>query len=204
MTVKNHIDLYGWEFAKTADTSTPWHAMTVDIGFIDPKGNPDETEFTIMAYDTWELSQCFRHFCKENRFKTNSVKYITVVACHETLAGDYENNEIFAYNGYHFRGVRTLTNREKKMPLDQFCKYLYTEKQLLMTNYPAGFLGPNQTPYDSKEFYTASGNSEMDIFRCIETELLYIPGEHELFGWIEAGDTYYHKGRGYRYHTERR
>ena len=35
--------------------------------------------------------------------------------------------------------------------------------------------------YSHEEFYKAMKHSEMDIFKCIETDKLYIPGENELF-----------------------
>ena len=35
--------------------------------------------------------------------------------------------------------------------------------------------------YSWKEFYEASGDSQLDLFRCIENGKLYVPCEHELF-----------------------
>ena len=36
-------------------------------------------------------------------------------------------------------------------------------------------------PYSYENFYEASGDSEADIFMCIENNKIYIPGENELF-----------------------
>ena len=35
--------------------------------------------------------------------------------------------------------------------------------------------------YNWKEFYEASGDSQLDLFRCVENGKLYVPCEHELF-----------------------
>lgn len=57
--------------------------QVVDIGFINSDGNEDETEFNVSSIGTKagvnELSQLFAHFCKENKFKTNTVISVIVV-----------------------------------------------------------------------------------------------------------------------------
>lgn len=35
--------------------------------------------------------------------------------------------------------------------------------------------------YSREEFYKAMNHSEMDIFKCVETDNLHVPGENELF-----------------------
>ena len=39
--------------------------------------------------------------------------------------------------------------------------------------------------YSLAKFYEASGNSDCDMFRCIENGKLYVPGENELFHYNE-------------------
>lgn len=57
--------------------------QTVDVSFINSDGNEDETEFDVSFMGTKagedELSQLFADFCKENKFKTNTVLSVTVV-----------------------------------------------------------------------------------------------------------------------------
>ncbi|MEO3161181.1 hypothetical protein ABHC52_14565, partial [Ruminococcus bicirculans (ex Wegman et al. 2014)] len=38
--------------------------------------------------------------------------------------------------------------------------------------------------YSHKSFYAASNNSTSDLFRCVENNKVYIPGENELFEFI--------------------
>lgn len=48
-------------------------AMTVQIGFSTEENESDEVEFCISAWDTKELADLFKEFCKENGFKLKDV-----------------------------------------------------------------------------------------------------------------------------------
>ena len=90
----------------------------------------------------------------------------------------------FEYGGFHFLPVRKLNKNENSD--------IRTLTRSIATDVNLGFfrqddiLGRNQKyPYSYEEFYEASGNSEADIFKCIENNKLYIPGENELFLYVE-------------------
>lgn len=84
MTIKQYFANGGkWEVE--CDTSKPYRAMSVNIGFLHAKGKEDEVQFDIQAYDVDELSRLFNEFCKENNFPTNTVMYVTVVQIAETM-----------------------------------------------------------------------------------------------------------------------
>jgi hypothetical protein len=42
-----------------------------------------------------------------------------------------------------------------------------------------------KTEYSHSKFYVAFGNSEADVFKCLENGELYIPAENELFRYNE-------------------
>lgn len=86
-----------------------------------------------------------------------------------------DRNE-FEYQGYHFIPVKRL---QSDTEIDS---HIFTEKMLGMNNYHFDY---SRIKWDYDEFYRASGSSEYDVFQCIENGILYIPGEHELFGWSE-------------------
>lgn len=50
---------------------------TYQIGFVNDKGNDDETEYS--AYSLKELSELFSEFCRENGFNEDTVTYIRSV-----------------------------------------------------------------------------------------------------------------------------
>ena len=102
----------------------------------------------------------------------------------ESLNECYETNlprNSFEYGGYHFVPVRKLNDSEKNSDLHTFMKTVKTDISL-------GFFSRNDIPgtkqkypYSYEKYYEASGNSKMDIFKCVENNKLYIPGENELF-----------------------
>lgn len=82
MTVRQYIRKYGWQIECEPNAC---RAMSVDIGFMDPDGRDDETQFDIAAYDERELSGLFDGFCKENHFRRNTVIGITIVQTADTM-----------------------------------------------------------------------------------------------------------------------
>lgn len=69
VTVKSVFDQFGWTL-DCCDEVEGDCAANVDIGFYDPSGNVDETQFSIEKPFTdegvQELSDLFKDFCKEN------------------------------------------------------------------------------------------------------------------------------------------
>ena len=83
MTIKQFFKNGGkWEIQ--CDTSIPYRAMTVNVGFIN-NGNDDEVQFDIQAYNVEEINNLFNDFCKENSFCVSAVTYIRIVETAETI-----------------------------------------------------------------------------------------------------------------------
>ena len=63
--------------------------QSVDIVFTNSDGIEDETEFDVYAVDTkageCELSELFEGFCKEHRFKFDTVYAVIVVKSADTI-----------------------------------------------------------------------------------------------------------------------
>ena len=119
-------------------------------------------------------SNCYIHIEQDG-----SVVNIDNESLDECYEIDLPSNS-FEYGGYHFVSVRKLNELEKSN-LSTLMKYISTDKDL-------GFFsrgdipGTKQKyPYSYENFYEASKNSKMDVFKCLENNKLYIPGENELF-----------------------
>ena len=82
MTIKQHINEYGWQM--DCD-SKPCRAMNVNVDFFDNEERIDETQFSINAYDVNELDGLFTEFCKENGFKRDTVSNIIIVEMADTI-----------------------------------------------------------------------------------------------------------------------
>lgn len=67
------------------DMSTPYRAMTVQIGFSHKETKFDETEFSIEAWNTRELTDLFDAFCKENKFEDVLVFGLYIVRVAATM-----------------------------------------------------------------------------------------------------------------------
>ena len=67
------------------DMSTPYRAMTVQIGFSHKETKFDETEFSIEAWNVQELAKLFDVFCNENKFKDVHVFGLYIVRVAETM-----------------------------------------------------------------------------------------------------------------------
>ena len=84
---------------------------------------------------------------------------------------------MFEYNGYHFEPVRKLKESEKK-DICTFSKHIRSDRELGICDYNVDWKKHN---YSWKDFYSASNDSQLDIFLCVENGKLYVPCEHELF-----------------------
>lgn len=87
----------------------------------------------------------------------------------------------FKYKGFTFHPERNFTKDENK-DLRTITKHIKSDKNLGICNYDVDW---KKHSYNYKEFYNAMKNSEFDLFRCVDNGKLYVPGEHELFEFIE-------------------
>ena len=111
----------------------------------------------------------------------------------ENEAGNLRDKEIFEFGGYHFKPVRQFRDGEIDKPLANDSRPWKKDAAYAFRNMASDFsLGISS--YDRKKtdaaysidaFYTASGDSTADIFKCIENGRLYVPGENELFHYKE-------------------
>ena len=84
-------------------------------------------------------------------------------------------NDSFEYNGYHFVPTGKINSKQILQKADE---RLIFNNDLGMSVYDNTKL---QYSYD--EFYYASGDSDADVFRCVENGMLYIPGSDEFFSY---------------------
>ena len=90
------------------------------------------------------------------------------------------NDMTFEYGGYHFTPHRKFRGKtegdfvsvNQKMRTD-------TELGLFSDRTRSGY----RADYSYDDFYAASTDKDCDIFRCVETSRLYVPGANELFGF---------------------
>lgn len=88
----------------------------------------------------------------------------------------------FAYQGYHFTPHRRFKKWEKEISLRDLSRYLSSDRELGMSNYDDE---RSKVDYGIQDFYKASTDKNCDIFRCVETGKLYIPGDNELYIYTE-------------------
>lgn len=98
---------------------------------------------------------------------------------------------MFEYNGYNFEPERKMQDSEKK-DICTFSKHIKTDRELGMCDYDVEWKKHN---YSWKDFYEASGDSQLDLFRCVENGKLYVPCEHELFEFNQQIETQFNLGK---------
>jgi hypothetical protein len=104
-----------------------------------------------------------------------------------------QDKEIFEFGGYHFKPVRQFMDNEINKQLHTDSRPWKEDAHYAMRNMASDFsLGissydrkKTEAAYSVDAFYAASGDSTADIFRCIENDKLYVPGENELFRYNE-------------------
>ncbi|MEE1351757.1 MAG: hypothetical protein UHM23_06875 [Clostridia bacterium] len=79
--------------------------------------------------------------------------------------------DAFEYEGKHFIGVGYVSDKDNAL------NKVYSDTELNLTAY-------NNGTYNYNAFYRAANNSPYDIFKCLENNKNYIPGENELFGYL--------------------
>ena len=98
---------------------------------------------------------------------------------------------VFEYGGYHFKPYRRYGKGEIKRRLEGDSRKLRMVTDYVLRNIRSDFaLGISsydwgKTDYSHEKFYAASGNSNVDIFQCVENGNLYVPHEKELFQYKE-------------------
>jgi hypothetical protein len=94
--------------------------------------------------------------------------------------------DVFEYGGHHWRPHRKFEKRDGDF--NKQMDHASSDRSLGIATYDWG-----KTEYSHASFYAASGESEADIFRCVENGKLYIPCENELFQYKEPPQ----KGKNY-------
>lgn len=124
-------------------------------------------------------SNCYIHIEQDG-----SVVNIDNESLDECYLTDLPDNS-FEYGGYHFVPERRFDKTERNN--------IRTITRNLATDVNLGFFRNNDIfgreqkfPYSYEEFYNASNDKNYDIFRCIENNKLYTPGENELFEYLEV------------------
>lgn len=141
----------------------------------------EEQENTLPKRAVWKDKKVigYIHLTDEQSEELNSLKDIGIYIGFDKVTNPQAYINEFEYNGYHFAPVKKLDEKENFRSISS---KIYSERTLAMANYDFKWV---KVPWDYKAFYEASTDKEADIFRCSETNLLYLPGENELFGWKE-------------------
>ena len=109
------------------------------------------------------------------------------------LEESFKEPGVFEYGGYHFKPYRKFQKSEVERRLEGDSRPWKTDAAYAMRNMSTDFiLGLSKydwkkegTNYSHEGFYSASGDSDADIFKCIENGRLYVPHENELFQYSE-------------------
>ncbi len=113
-------------------------------------------------------------------FRNESVDYVRSIYKEEEPK--QEIGGIFEYQGYHFKAIGTLP-KEITFKEASFSTSSHADPYL------SDFADADMT-YSHRDFYEASDVKDADIFQCIETGTVMIPGEHELFEYIGEYEPY--------------
>ena len=96
-------------------------------------------------------------------------------------------SEVFKYGGYHFIPYRQFRKGEIDRPAPNDSRPWKNDMQYAMRNMRSDGLNlTSKNGYNYDGFYAASTDKGCDIFRCVETGRLYVPGANELFGFKET------------------
>ena len=91
----------------------------------------------------------------------------------------------FIYEGFHFEPVGVLG---ENFDANATVRNTISHNELGMSVYAHA-----ERPYTHAAFYAAAGNIKADVFRCLETGKLYLPGTNELFEYTGAFEPYQEK-----------
>jgi hypothetical protein len=85
---------------------------------------------------------------------------------------------VFAFGDYHFKPQRKFEKRDGDF--NKQMNNVASDRSMGIATYDWG-----RTEYSHEKFYAASGDSEADIFKCVENGKLYVPCANELFRYNE-------------------
>jgi hypothetical protein len=88
---------------------------------------------------------------------------------------------IFEYGGFHFKPERKFEKRDG----NYFQQDRNSEYDHSIGISSDGYAATNSCDYSREQFYTASGSSDVDIFRCLEDNKLYIPRDKVLLRYYD-------------------
>ena len=88
-----------------------------------------------------------------------------------------EKEKVFEYLGLHFQPIKKFRKNQS----------FYSISRRFRRDFDLGFTtyDDRKKDYSYVEFYIASGNSECDIFKCIENNKNYVPCNNELFEYVK-------------------
>lgn len=84
--------------------------------------------------------------------------------------------EVFEYEGLHFMPAFCIS---ENWDLKEYCRHIRSDISLGVSKYDWG-----KKMWDYNIFYEAAGSRLYDVFKCVENSMLYIPGENELFQYM--------------------
>lgn len=108
-------------------------------------------------------------------YSTEPLDYAMVLAGpqRELPKQEKHEGESFEFRGYHFAAVGKLP---KGYDINEISKVISSDRELGMSNYDWA-----KHTYSHYGFYLSSGDSQADLFRCLENGKIYLPGDNELF-----------------------
>ena len=108
-------------------------------------------------------------------YSTEPLDYAMVLAGPQRKFPKQEKPErdSFEFRGYHFTAVGKLP---KGYDINEISKVIASDRELGMSSYDWA-----KHTYSHYSFYLASGDSQADLFRCLENGKVYLPGDNELF-----------------------
>lgn len=81
----------------------------------------------------------------------------------------------FQYGNLCFLPYRKFSAGEIALSLKSFSNYISSDPDIMR----------NIVGYSYDDFYRESGNSDCDVFKCLNNGALYVPGNNELFRYIK-------------------
>ena len=108
-------------------------------------------------------------------YSTEPLDYAMVLAGPQRELPKQEKLErdSFEFRGYHFTAVGKLP---KGYDINEISKVISSDRELGMSSYDWA-----KHTYSHYSFYLASGDSQADLFQCLENGKVYLPGDNELF-----------------------
>jgi hypothetical protein len=112
----------------------------------------------------------------------------------EEISMKPNTEQVFEYGGYHFVPYRKFRRGEINRPLSNDSRPQKNDARYavrnMRTDFELGLFSDKcrmgyRADYNYEDFYAASAGNECDIFRCVETGRLYVPGANELFEYTE-------------------